>query len=58
MLTSRDVLSKDKRDEYEKDLWMITGVLDHNITFVALEKEMAKMAKSGKLPDFTYRTLK
>ena len=35
--TEPDSTKIDKRDEYMWDLWIITGILDHDISFAELE---------------------
>ena len=36
-VTESDAISSEKREEYMWDLWVITGILDHDISFADLE---------------------
>ena len=52
-------MPKVQRIEYEWDLWMIIGILDHDIQFKALQKVRTDLQEGGaEGPDFDFNSVK
>ena len=52
------LMDSNERLEYQWDLWMISGILDHGLKFRHLEQARNASQSKNELPDFSFKRLR